>query len=224
MPDTTSPATSEQQSNDQQSAGKLRQTASQTIGPFYGFALPYPGGPELLPPHAHGTVRLHGTVYDGNGAVVPDALIELWQTDAAGVIPTALGSLHRDGYTFTGFGRAAVDGWGHFTFTTVRPAATAEGDAAFAVIAVFARGLLHHLYTRAYFVDADADAAAPADALLDRVGPERARTLLALADGPDSYRFDIRLQGEDETVFLDYPALGAPQASASASASAGGSE
>jgi len=185
-------------------ADKLRQTASQTIGPFYGFALPYPGGPEILPPHAPGTVRLHGTVYDGAGDPVPDALIELWQTDAAGVIPTARGSLHRDGYTFTGFGRAAVNNWGEFTFTTVRPGAS-DGDASFAVIAVFARGLLHHLYTRAYFVDAGAET--PSDALLERVGSERAQTLLATADGERSYRFDIHLQGEGETVFLDYPAL-----------------
>jgi protocatechuate 3,4-dioxygenase alpha subunit len=183
---------------------ELRQTASQTIGPFYGFALPYPGGPEILPPHAPGTVRLHGTVYDGAGNPVPDALIELWQTDAEGVISTARGSLHRDGYTFTGFGRAAVNNWGEFTFTTVRPGA-AEGDASFAAVCIFARGLLHHLYTRAYFVDEGA--AVPSNALLDRVG-ERAQTLLARADGERSYRFDIHLQGEGETVFLDYPALG----------------
>lgn len=185
---------------------QLRQTASQTIGPFFGFALPYPGGPQLLPPHAPGTVRLHGTVYDGAGDPVPDALIELWQTDSAGVISTARGSLHRDGYTFTGFGRTEVNGWGEFTFTTVRPGA-ADGDAAFAVIAVFARGLLHHLYTRAYLVDEGAEN--PSDALLDRVGADRAQTLLAVADGERSYRFDIHLQGEKETVFLDYPALSA---------------
>ena len=63
-----------------------RPTPSQTVGPFYSYALPYQGGPELLPPHTAGTIRLHGTVFDGGGLSVPDALIEIWQTDAAGLV------------------------------------------------------------------------------------------------------------------------------------------
>jgi protocatechuate 3,4-dioxygenase alpha subunit len=180
-----------------------RQTPSQTAGPFYGFALPYEGGPQLLPAHLPGTIRFHGTVFDGAGTVVPDALIEIWQPDAAGAVVAERGSLHRDGYTFTGFGRAAVDGAGHFTFTTVKPGSARPGSAPYILVTVFARGVLHHLVTRAYFSDeSEANGVDPFLAALDG---ERVGTVVAELDGVSSYRFDIRLQGENETVFIDYP-------------------
>ena len=165
-----------------------RQTPSQTVGPFFGYALPYDGGNELLPPHAPGTIRFHGTVYDGVADPIPDAIVELWQTDASGTIPAERGSLHRDGYTFSGFGRAAVDGAGHYSFTTVKPGTP------YILVTIFARGLLHHLFTRAYFSD---------DPFLATLG-DRAATLRVEDDGDASYRFDIRLQGERETVFFDF--------------------
>ena len=176
------------------------QTPAQTVGPFFGYALPYDGGNELLPPHAPGTIRLHGTVYDGDGAAVPDAIIELWQADAAGAPVEEPGSLHRDGYTFTGFGRAAVDGRGDYGFSTIKPGPMHDGAAPYILVTVFARGLLHHLFTRAYFGDEPTNAADPA---LLAVG-ERAATLVAAKDGEASYRFDIRLQGAGETVFFDF--------------------
>lgn len=175
----------------------LHQTPSQTVGPFFGYALPYDGGDRLLPPHAPGTIRLHGTVFDGAGEVVPDAVVEIWQADAAGSVVSERGSLYRDGYTFTGFGRAAVDGWGHYSFTTVKPGPMRAGSSPYVMVTIFARGLLHHLFTRAYFGD-DAP-----DPLLQELG-ERAATLVAQPDGEASYRFDIRLQGAEETVFFDY--------------------
>lgn len=174
------------------------QTPSQTVGPFFGYALPFELDNELLPPHAAGTIRLHGTVFDGAGDPVPDALVEIWQADAAGSVVTERGSLHRDGYTFTGFGRSAVDGWGHFTFTTLKPGAMRVGSAPYVLVTVFARGLLHHLFTRAYFDDE------PGDAFLLGLAEDRRATLVATSDGAASYRFDIRLQGERETVFLDF--------------------
>lgn len=180
----------------------FRQTPSQTVGPFFGYALPYEGGAELLPPHSPGTIRFHGTVYDGAGIAIPDAIIEIWQADAAGAVVTARGSLHRDGYTFTGFGRAAVNGWGEYTFTTVKPGAMRGGSAPYILVTIFARGLLYHLFTRAYF--ADEGEANAADPFLAALEAGRAETLLAVADGEESYRFDIRLQGEGETVFIDY--------------------
>ncbi|WP_187270796.1 protocatechuate 3,4-dioxygenase subunit alpha [Lacisediminihabitans profunda] len=180
-----------------------RQTPSQTVGPFYGYALPYAGGPELLPPHAPETIRLHGTVFDGDSEPVPDALIEIWQPDAAGAVVAERGSLHRDGYTFTGFGRAAVDGSGHYSFTTVKPGSARAGSAPYILVTVFARGLLHHLFTRAYF--SDEPAANGADPFLAGVDAARVATLVAERDGAAQYRFDIRLQGENETVFIDYP-------------------
>lgn len=178
----------------------LRQTPSQTVGPFFGYALPYEGDSELLPPHSPHTIRFHGTLYDGAGMPIPDAVIEIWQADAAGAVVTERGSLHRDGYTFTGFGRAAVNGWGEYTFTTVKPGAMRAGSAPYILVTIFARGLLHHLFTRAYFSDEPAN---DSDAFLTGLS-DRSGTLIAQTDGEASYRFDIRLQGDDETVFLDF--------------------
>lgn len=171
----------------------------QTIGPFFGMALPYAGAPELVPPHRDDAIRLHGTVLDGNGDPVPDALLEIWQPDGSGAVPDQPGSLHRDGRTFTGWGRAATDPAGHFDFTTVAPGSS--GGAAFLSVALFARGLLDRLFTRIYLADADG---LDADALLRSLPEERRSTLVAASDGPASYRFDVHLQGERETVFLDF--------------------
>ena len=181
--------------------GDLVPTPGQTIGPFFGFALPYAGDAELVPPGHAGAVRLHGTVRDGAGVPVPDALLELWQTDPAGAVPRVAGSLRRDGFTFTGWGRAATDGAGHYSFTTLAPGAAAGGSAPFFAVAVFARGLLDRLLTRAYLPGHDA--ALAADPLLAAVAPERRRTLVATPDA-HGYRFDVHLQGDDETVFLTH--------------------
>jgi protocatechuate 3,4-dioxygenase, alpha subunit len=172
------------------------QTPSQTIGPFFGYALPYPGGAEVASRTDPDAIRLHGTVYDGAGAPVPDALVEIWGPDASGSPIDRRGSLDRDGYTATGFGRAAVDRAGHYSFTTIRPGATAAGRAPYLLVAVFARGLLHHLFTRAYFSDDDP--------FLATVTEDRRGTLLVQPDGERSFRFDVRLQGDGETVFLDF--------------------
>ncbi len=181
---------------------KLPPTPGQTIGPFYGYALPYPGDSELVPPSHRDATRFHGTVHDGAGDPVPDALIEIWQADPAGQVAQAEGSLRRDGWTFTGFGRAAVDDNGHYSFTTLCPGATEASAVPFVAITVFARGLLNRLFTRAY-LPVDQTALAH-DAFLQSVPEERRATLVATPD-QHGYRFDIRLQGEDETVFLQFP-------------------
>lgn len=177
-------------------------TPGQTIGPFFGFALPFAGGPEVRAPWQPDAVRLHGVVLDGAGAPVPDALIELWGARASGEPSRERGSLDRDPTGFTGFGRAATSPAGEYAFSTVKPGASRRGSAPYVVLAVFARGLLHHLLTRAYF--ADEGAANARDPLLSRLDPARRGTLVADVDGPRSYRLDLRLQGPDETVFLDY--------------------
>jgi protocatechuate 3,4-dioxygenase, alpha subunit len=159
-------------------------TPGQTIGPFFGYALPYAGDSELVPPTRPDAIRLHGRVYDGAGDPVPDALVELWQAAPDGSIPQAPGSLHRDGYTFTGWGRAATDRTGHYQFSTLRPG----GATPFFGITVFARGLLDRLFTRAY---------------LPGSAPAQWPSLGAVADDR-GFVFDIRLQGEGETVFLAY--------------------
>lgn len=179
------------------------QTPSQTVGPFYGYALPYDKGPDLVPGHHPHAIRLHGTVTDGANEPIIDALLEIWQADESGELSRDQGSLDRDGYTFTGFGRAATTMAGHYTFTTVKPGAVA-GHAPYVLVTVFARGLTHHLFTRAYFPE---DAAAhEADVVLSQVPADRRGTLVCVQDGPASYRFDIRLQGGNETVFLNFDA------------------
>ena len=181
---------------------KFLQTPSQTIGPFYGFALPYDGGPQVAAPWHADAIRLHGIVYDGAGEPVPDALLEVWGAGGDGVPITRTGSIARDGYTVTGFGRAPADPVGAYSFTTVKPGPSREGVAPHLLVTVFARGLLHHLFTRAYFGDEPARNAA--DPFLTGVDEARRATLIAQPDAERSYRFDIRLQGEGETVFLDF--------------------
>ncbi len=142
-------------------------------------------------------------VYDGKGEVIPDALLEIWQADEAGNIVSEQGSLVRDGYTFTGWGRTAVDNIGHYTFTTVNPGATEEGKAPFIMLTVFARGLLNRLFTRIYLPE---DTAALAnDPLLASLSETERKTLIATREADGSLRLDIHLQGEEETVFLSYP-------------------
>ncbi len=175
-------------------------TPGQTIGPFFGYALPFDRDNELVPSGSPGAIRLHGVVTDGAGAPVPDALLEIWQADADGVIPSVTGSLRRDSWTFTGWGRASTDREGQYSFTTVKPGATQAGSAPFFALAVFARGLLNRLFTRAYLPDEQV-ASQP---LLASLPDDRRDTLIAVPD-EQGLRFDIRLQGDRETVFLRYP-------------------
>lgn len=182
---------------------QLVPTPGQTIGPFYGFALPYEGGEYLVDRSHPEAVRLHGTVYDGHGDPVPDSMLEIWQPDSDGAVSQQPGSLIRDGYTFTGFGRVAVDNVGHYDFTTVNPGATESGKAPFIAMTVFARGLLNRLFTRIYLPE---DTAALAnDPLLSGLPEDRRNTLIAQREDDGSLHFDIRLQGDAETVFLSYP-------------------
>ena len=182
---------------------KLVPTPGQTIGPFYGYALPFEKGGELVNQAHPAAVRLHGVVYDGKGEVIPDSMLEIWQADENGTVVSRDGSLVRDGYTFTGFGRVPVDNVGHYTFTTVNPGPTEEGKAPFIMLTVFARGLLNRLFTRIYLPE-DTEALAN-DPLLTSLPEDRRKTLIATREADGSLRFDIRLQGEDETVFLSYP-------------------
>lgn len=182
----------------------LMPVGGQTIGPFFGYALPYEGGPDLVPPGTPGAVRLRGRVLDGDGQPVPDALVEVWHPAPDGGVPRAEGSLHRDGWTFTGWGRAATDAAGRYAFSTLEPGVAEGGTTRWFAVTVFARGLLNRLFTRAY-LPADAQPAPlDDDALLSTVEPARRETLI-VRPSDDGYVFDIRLQGTEETVFLRYP-------------------
>lgn len=179
----------------------LSPTPGQTVGPFFGYGMPYPGGPELVVPYSPGAIVVHGRVLDGAGDPVPDAQLELWQADASGRVPHAAGSLHRDGITFTGFGRAETDVEGAYRFWTVNPGPI-DGGAPFLAVIVFARGLQDKLHTRIYLPE---DAAALAsDPLLASLEPDERDTLIAERTREGWLRHDIRLQGERETVFLAF--------------------
>ena len=170
----------------------------QTVGPFFHLGLDLDRGNELVPPASPGAIRLHGRVLDGDGAPVPDAMIEIWQAGPDGEVVQRPGSLRRDGWTFTGWGRAATDVDGHYWFATLEPG----GRPAFFAVAVFARGLMDRLFTRAYLPAGDDVLAA--DPLLAALPADRRDTLVTTRDDRGLV-FDIRLQGEGETVFLRYP-------------------
>jgi protocatechuate 3,4-dioxygenase alpha subunit len=167
-------------------------TPGQTVGPFFGYALPFPHDDELVRPGTPGAVRLHGRVLDGAGDPVPDAILELWQADAEGHVVQQPGSLVRDGWTFTGWGRASTDRSGHYSFTTLAPGAP------FFAVTIFARGLLDRLFTRAYLPEHQDDP------FLATVAADRRATLVAARDDT-GWVFDVHLQGDRETVFLSYP-------------------
>ncbi|OBI15988.1 MULTISPECIES: protocatechuate 3,4-dioxygenase subunit alpha [unclassified Mycobacterium] len=176
-------------------------TPGQTVGPFLDLGLPYPGDRALVGEGHPRAIRLRGTVYDGAGEGVPDALVELWQPDGAGRVIQQPGSLRRDTATFTGWGRCATDAAGAYRFTTVTPGSPDAARPPFFALTVFARGLLDCLYTRAYLPDGGLGA----DPLLAGLDAERRATLLCVAENEcPGYRFDIRLQGPGETVFLAY--------------------
>jgi protocatechuate 3,4-dioxygenase, alpha subunit len=163
-------------------------TPSQTVGPFFGFALPFPAGPNAVVPETPGARRLEGQVLDGAGQPVSDCLVELWQGDQ--------------------FARCSTDAEGAFHFYLRKPEAIRQSGgrvrAPHMNVTVLARGLLRHLATFVYFPDeGEANQADPVLALLE---PGIRETLIARSDG-EVLRFDIRLQGDGETAFFS---LGRP--------------
>jgi len=180
-------------------------TPSQTVGPFFHYALPYEAGPRVAGPERPGSLVLAGRVLDGAGAPVPDAMVEIWQADEQGGFVTEPGIYAEVGASgFRGFGRSDTDGDGRFELRTVKPGPVptrdGESQAPHIAMSVFARGMLRRAVTRVYFDDeAGANAGDP---LLRTLAPERAHTMVATrVEG--GYRFDVRIQGERETVFLD---------------------
>lgn len=168
----------------------MLETPSQTVGPFLSIGLTWPDGYLVVPEGSPGAIRISGTVFDGAGDPVPDGLVETWQADADGRF---------DDPAF-GFGRVATRPDGSYWIVTVKPGAIGDGQAPHVDVSVFARGLLDRVVTRIYFPDETA--ANAADPLLSSLPPERAATLVAADAGPGELRFDIRLSGEGETVFL----------------------
>ena len=177
----------------------MTRTPSQTIGPFLSLAMRWPDdGPYVVPAGSPGAIWIRGRVLDGAGEPVGDGVVETWQPDETGRFPAS-----GEG-PFRGFGRALTDPDGRWAIHTVKPGPIrdpAGGDSApFVSVAIFARGLLKPVWTRMYF--GDEVAANAADDLLQSVDTSRRGTLLAETTTA-GYRFDVHLQGPDETVFFD---------------------
>src|SRR5690242_12800245 len=159
--------------------GELAATPSQTVGPFFSFGLTTRLWNELVPASDPRGVEIVGSVLDGDGGPVPDAMIELWAP--------ALG-----------FGRCGSDAVGSYSFRAAKPEAL-EGQAPHLDVLVFARGLLKPVLTRMYFPDeAEANAADPVLAAL----PEEERATLTASPEGGALRFDIHLQGDRQTTFF----------------------
>ena len=192
-------------------ADKLIPTPSQTVGPFFHLGMARPEWADLTALHPAGEkIQIEGRVIDGDGAAVPDAIIEVWQANAAGRYnhPEDRQEDKPIDPHFRGFGRVATDAQGRWRVVTIKPGPVpGRGNTLQAPhinVVLFARGLLIHLHTRIYFADEPANTTDP---LLASIEDEAARRSLlarrAAGADPALYQFDIVLQGEGETAFLD---------------------
>jgi protocatechuate 3,4-dioxygenase alpha subunit len=199
-------------------------TPSQTVGPFFAYGLTPKGrahwdpngtyawketvGDNLVTPDVTGeTIQLEGTISDGDGVPIPDAMIEIWQADAQGRYASPQDKRALPNAKFKGFGRSATNKNGVYGFATVKPGAVpglkGAMQAPHVVFCIYSRGMLRQIYTRMYFPD---EAANATDAILNLVPADRRKTLVAAKEsrgGKTVYRFDIRVQGDNETVFFD---------------------
>ncbi len=181
------------------------QTGSQTVGPFFHDGLIF-GGEHLLANNqtTGEQILLEGTVFDGDGVPVPDALVEIWQADANGTFnhPSDPNHALADPH-FRGFGRSDTTDGGRYHFRTVKPGIIGGQVAPYINVRVFARGMLIHVVTRLYFADEPGN---QHDPVLRAIDVARRNTLLAVREdvgGMIRYCFNIRLQGTGETVFFD---------------------
>jgi len=188
----------------------MKQTPSQTVGPFYAIGLTRAPMSMLATESSQGErIRVEGQVFDGDGQPVPDALVEIWQANSYGRYnhPEDIQEKPLDP-SFIGWGRCGTDKTGGYSFETIKPGPVPGNDetvqAPHLNVMVFARGMLVHAFTRIYF---GGEAANDTDSVLSSIkNTARRRTLIAAREereGKIVYRFDIRLQGANETVFFD---------------------
>jgi protocatechuate 3,4-dioxygenase, alpha subunit len=181
-------------------------TPSQTVGPYLSLVLPWPDGPDVVAPGTPDAITISGRLTDGAGEPVPDGLIEIWQADPDGRFDHPDDPRGAQSYPgFRGFGRCSTDADGHFTFRTLKPGPLPDGGAGVEAphlnVSVFARGLLNRVVTRIYFPD---EAVANAvDPVLRELSPHDVGLLTATERPDGNLRFEIRLQGDDETPFFE---------------------
>ena len=184
---------------------QLQPTPSSTVGPYWSIGLSWEDGPYAAEPGRPGAVWIRGRVFDGNGEPLQVGLVETWQADPDGRFDhpdDPRGRSTRPG--FRGFARSSMaDNGGEYAVCTLKPGRVPDGDGGLQAphidVSVFSQGLLDRLVTRIYFAD-EAEANAE-DPVLRSLPEDRRATLLAQPTG-DGYRFDIRLQGDGETVFF----------------------
>ncbi|GLR83954.1 protocatechuate 3,4-dioxygenase subunit alpha [Bradyrhizobium iriomotense] len=189
-------------------------TPSQTVGPFFKYGLTPNGEYEwndaftnstLTPDVTGERLRIEGKVFDGDGVAIPDCMLEIWQADAQGRFADPQDKRALPNASFRGFARCGTDKDGNYSFDTIKPGVVPDPDgkpqAPHLLVAVFARGMLRHLYTRIYFSD---DAGLASDPVLALVPADRRATLIARREAAKPvYRLDLRVQGDEETVFFD---------------------
>jgi protocatechuate 3,4-dioxygenase, alpha subunit len=191
-------------------------TPSQTVGPYFAYGLTPKGtydwkdtfSNNLVTPDASGErIRIEGRVIDGDNKPINDSMLEIWQADAQGRYASPADKRALPNASFKGFGRVGTDAEGAYSFETIKPGPVPGIDgkmqAPHILMAVYARGMLRQSYTRIYFAG---EAANGEDAILALVPAERRATLIAprtMRDGHAVYRFDIHMQGEQETVFFE---------------------
>lgn len=192
---------------------KLRQTPSQTVGPYFAYglvpeqygyqqSLTSLAGSQMADSETEGApIRIEGRVFDGAGNPISDALIEIWQADAMGRYAHPADPRGSNS-TFKGFGRCGTgtDPQNRYWFNTVKPGSVDSGQAPHLNVIVSMRGMLLHAFTRMYFPDEPANAM---DKVLNAVPAGRRGTLIATRVSGNVYRFDIHMQGDNETVFFD---------------------
>lgn len=187
-----------------------KETPSQTVGPFYAIGLTRTPMNVMAPASSQGQrIRIEGQVFDGDGVAIPDVMVEIWQANAYGRYnhPDDKQEKPLDA-TFTGWGRSGTDDKCFYSFETIKPGPVPGNDglvqAPHINVVVFARGMLVHAFTRIYFDDEKMN---DSDPVLRSIKNKAQRQTLIAArgerDGKTIYHFDIRLQGENETVFFD---------------------
>src|SRR5262249_17041840 len=169
-------------------------------------------GDNLITPDVTGDkIYIEGTIFDGDSQPISDAMIEIWQADAQGRYANPRDNRALPNAKFKGFGRSATAKTGSFGFPTVKPGQVpgpnGKQQAPHIVLCIYSRGMLRQVYTRLYFPD---EAANTSDPILNLVPTERWQTLIARKEagtgarkGATVYRFDVRVQGDNETVFFD---------------------
>ncbi len=179
-------------------------TPSQTVGPFFHHALPWPDGPYVVPEDTPGRLRIEGRIADAEGNPVTDALVETWQADPDGRFRHPDDPRGPSANAFRGFGRCATDASGGFFVVTMRPGPVPWPDGRLQAphldVGVFARGLLQRVVTRLYF--SDETTANGADPVLAELDSSSRATLVGHVEG-DVGRHEIHLGGPRETVFFE---------------------